>query len=197
MDSDLSPNNSLRGRATGIRGSLRSALRSLPNLTLIALIVSCFIQIGAQLFAVSVIARTVAAAPPRSFAMLEGQYGYDSSAFWQIVPPITAVLFIVALAGNWKTGRRNLLLGAFALFLIGGAVAGAYLEPTFAAMRGTGYRDVVVPELQRRAATWYALDCGVWFLGLVAGIGLLVALTRPIAGGAVPPNPSLQRTLPG
>jgi hypothetical protein len=61
----------------------------LPNVTLIALIVSCFIQIGAQLFAVSIIARVVKSAPPRSFAILEGAYRYDSSAFWQTVPPIT------------------------------------------------------------------------------------------------------------
>ena len=33
--------------------------RSLPNLALIALIVSCFTQIGAQLFAISIIARVV------------------------------------------------------------------------------------------------------------------------------------------
>ena len=160
--------------------------RSVPNITLIALIVSCFVQIGAQLFAISVIARVVQSAPPRSFAILEGPYRYDSSAFWEIVPPITAVLFLVALIGNWNTGRRKLLLGAFTLFLVGALVAGVYLEPMFASMIGTGFRDVVDPDLQARAATWYAMDCGVWMLGLAAGITLLIALARPIA--AVPSN---------
>ena len=153
--------------------------RYLPNVALVALIVSCFIQVGAQLFAVSVIARTVKSAPPRSFAILEGAYRYDSSAFWQIVPPITAVLFLVALVANWNTDRRRLLLSAFTLFLIGGAVAGLYLEPMFAEIKGIGYRDVVDPELQARAATWYAYDWGVWGFGLVAGLALLTALTRP------------------
>ena len=87
--------------------------RHLPNIALIALIVSCFIQIGAQLFAVSVIARVVQSAPPRSFTIFEGTYGYDSSAFWQTVPPITSVLILVSLVANWKTDRRNLLLGGF------------------------------------------------------------------------------------
>jgi hypothetical protein len=160
---------------------------SLPNVTLIALIVSCFVQIGAQLFAISIIARVVHSAPPRSFAILEGPYRYDSSAFWQIVPPITAVLFLVALIGNWKTDRRKLILGAFALFLIGGVVAGVYLEPMFAKMIAIGYRDVVDPDLQARAATWYAMDCGVWLLGLAAGITLLCALARP-ATAVVPSN---------
>jgi hypothetical protein len=155
--------------------------RSLPNITLIALTVSCFVQIGAQLFAVSIIARVVQSAPPRSFAILEGPYRYDSSAFWQIVPPLTAGLFLVALFANWKTNRRTLLVSAFALFLLGGVVAGAYLEPMFATMIAIGYRDVVDPDLQTRAATWYALDCGVWSLGLIAGIMLLTALTRPVA----------------
>ena len=149
------------------------------DITLIALIVSCFVQIGAQLFAISVVARVVQSAPPRSFAILEGPYRYDSSAFWNIVPPITAVLFLVALIANWKTVRRKLLLAAFSLFIIGGVVAGVYLEPMFANMIAIGYRDMVDPALQARAATWYAMDCAVWLLGLAAGITLLYALARP------------------
>jgi hypothetical protein len=42
-----------------------------------------------------------------------------------------------------------------------------------------GYRDVVDPDLQARAATWYAMDVGVWVIGLAAGIALLCALARP------------------
>src|SRR6187401_364378 len=59
---------------------------NLPNLTLIALVASCLAQVGAQLFALSVVASTVSEAPPRSFAMLQGEYGYNSSAFWDTVP---------------------------------------------------------------------------------------------------------------
>ena len=158
--------------------------RNLPNIALIALIVSCFVQIGAQLFAVSMIARVVQSAPPRSFAILEGPYRYDSGAFWQTVPPITTLLFVVALVANWNTDRRKLLLGAFTLFLIGGAVAGFYLESMFAKMIAVGYRDVVDPDLQARAATWYAFDWGVWVLGLIAGLALLTALARPVTNRA-------------
>ena len=155
--------------------------KSLPNITLIALITSCFIQIGAQLFAISIVARVVQSAPPRSFAILEGPYRYDSSAFWNIVPAITTVLFLVALVGNWKTSRRTLLLSAFGLFIIGGVIAGVYLEPMFAKMIATGYRDIVDPALQSRAATWYMMDCAVWLLGFTAGVVLLFALARPAA----------------
>ena len=158
--------------------------RSLPNITLIALIVSCILQVGAQLFAIAVIVRVVQSAPPRSFAILEGPYRYDSSAFWQVVPTTTAVLFPIALIGNWKTNRRRLILGAFALFVISGLIAGLYLEPTFARMIAIGYRDIVDPDLQARATTWYAMDCGMWLLGLAAGIILLCALARPATNAA-------------
>ena len=61
---------------------------------MIALVASCLVQVGAQLFALSVVASTVSAAPPRSFAILQGEYRYDSSAFWSIVPMVTALLFV-------------------------------------------------------------------------------------------------------
>ena len=154
------------------------------NATLMAAAASCFIQIGAQLFAVSVIVRTVVQAPPRSFALFEGPYGYDSSSFWNTVPPITALLLIIALATNWKTRRRNLLLIAIALFVLGGVLAGVFLEPTFAEIIAVGYRDTIDPALQRRAANWYALDWVVWVFSLFAGVALLAALVRPDSTGA-------------
>ena len=152
---------------------------NLPNLTLIALVASCLVQVGAQLFALSVVASTVSAAPPRSFAMLQGEYGYNSSAFWDTVPMITFVLFIIALVTNWKNQRRKLILFALTLFIIGGLVAGFFLEPVFADMIKRGYSDQVDPILQNQAKRWYIFDWIVWSLGLVAGLTLLVALIRP------------------
>lgn len=157
---------------------------SVRNATLMAAVASCFIQIGAQLFAVSVIARTVAQAPPRSFAIFQGVYGYDSSGFWSTVPPITALLLVIALATNWRTQRRNLLLIALAVFVLGGVFAGVFLEPTFAEMMAVGYRDAIDPVLQRRVANWYALDWAVWFVSLFAGGALLAALVRPVGDGS-------------
>jgi hypothetical protein len=153
---------------------------NLKNITLIALTASCFIQTGAQLFAVSIVASTVSEAPPRSFAMLQGEYGYNSSAFWDIVPSITFLLFIIALITNWKTQRQKLILFALTLFIIGGIVAGFFVEPLFADMVKRGYSDEVDPTLQIQAQRWYIFDWMVWTLSLVAGLILLVALTRPL-----------------
>ena len=80
----------------------------LKNITLIALVACCLLQVGAQLFALSVVVSTVTAAPPRSFAMLNGEYGYNSTAFWNTVPMITFVLFIIALLRTGKTNAENL-----------------------------------------------------------------------------------------
>jgi len=153
---------------------------SLRNITMMALVASCFIQIGAQLFALVVVASTVSAAPPRSFAMLQGEYGYNSSSFWNTVPTITSVLFLIALVANWNTSRRKLLLLALSLFVAGGLVAGLFLEPVFYEMKTMGFRDEVDPVLQSRAATWYTLDWAVWGMALVAGLTLLFALIRPV-----------------
>jgi hypothetical protein len=152
---------------------------NLANGTLAALVASCFMQIGAQLFALVVVAGTVASAPPRSFAILTGEYRYDSGAFWNVAPLVTLVLFVVALTANWKTGRRVLLLAALALFVAGGMAAGLLLEPVFADMIARGYRDEVDPVLQRRAGRWYTMDWMVWGLSLLAGVSLLLALVRP------------------
>ena len=153
---------------------------NLKNVTLIASVASCFIQIGAQLFALVVIASTVSEAPPRSFAMFEGEYGYSSSAFWSTVPPITFVLLVIALITNWKTRRRKLLLLALTLFIVAGLLTGFFLEPIFDEMKAMGYRDEVDPMLQSRAATWYALDWGVWGVAASAGLALLLALICPV-----------------
>jgi hypothetical protein len=149
------------------------------TLTLTLLVASCFIQIGAQLFALVVIAGPVAEAPPRSFAIFEGPYGYDSSGFWNTVPTITLVLFLAALVANWKNGRRTLLLVALAMFVIAGVVATFLAGPIFGEMMKAGYADRVDPVLQGRVARWHALDWTTWCLLVIAGVGLMLALLRP------------------
>jgi hypothetical protein len=170
---------------------------NLPNVALMALAASYFIQLGAGVFALAVVARVVSAAPPRSLAILEGAYRYDSGAFWQVAPAITAALFLIATAANWRSRRRALLLGAFAAFLLSGAATAGVLGPLFADIAAAGYRDAVDPDLQRRAAVWYAADWGARCVDAIAGVALLVALTRPAPGrAALEPHPSLRPRAP-
>ena len=154
---------------------------NLKNIAMMALVAIALIQNGAQLFALSIIARTVSKAPPRSFAILSGEYAYDSRIFWETVPPITLLLFLIALVANWRTARRKFLLAALGLFIAGGIFAGVYLEPKFDAMISVGYADHVDPVLQREAANWYMIDWAVWAFGLLACLLLLLALVQPTA----------------
>ena len=160
------------------------------NLTLMAVITSCFLQVGGGLFAISILVSTITEAPPRSFAILEGAYGYDSSAFWETLPPITGILLVIALIANWKTSRRWLIAAAIALFILGGLLAGMLLEPEFARITEGGYRETIDAELQRRAHSFYALDWAVWSVTLMAGLALLLALARPVTADASPEGAS-------
>ena len=151
------------------------------DLTLIASAASCLVQAGAQLFATLVIVRTLIADPPRSFAMLQGEHGYDSSLFWDTVPMITLVTLLLALVANWKTTRRGLLLLALALFVVGSVIAGVVVEPGFGKLLAVGYSDTVDATLKSQAATLYLYDWALWGVSLAAGISLLCALARPAA----------------
>jgi hypothetical protein len=153
---------------------------NLKKITLIAVTASCLLQVGAQLFAVSIVASTISEAPPRSFFILQGEYGYDSSSFWNIMPTITFSLFIIALITNWKTQRQKLIIYALVLFISAGLVAGFLLEPFFADIIKIGYSDRLDTALQAQARRWYTFDWMVWVLGLVSGLILLFALTRPL-----------------
>jgi hypothetical protein len=152
---------------------------NIPNVTLIAAVAGWFFQMGAQLFALVVLVGTIVSAPPRSFAIFQGEYGYDSSAFWESAPPIVFALFIIALIRNWKTQRRNLMLFALAVFVVQALLMMLVVEPDFTEMKATGFRDEIDPVLQSRAARWYALDWLGWAIGAVGGIALLLVLVRP------------------
>jgi hypothetical protein len=153
---------------------------SLPNLSLIAAVVSCLIQVGAQLFAIVVVVATVTEAPPRSLAMLAGDHGYDSGPFWDVVPMVTFVPLLVAFATNWKTPRRRLLLGAAVAFVVAGLFAALVMGPVQADVVSAGYSDAVDEGLRARAAWWHTLDWISWALVLVVGLLLSVALATPV-----------------
>jgi hypothetical protein len=74
-----------------------------------------------------------------------------------------------------------LLIAAIALFVIGGLVAGMFVEPEFAAITAGGYSDKIDPALQNRAANWLAYDWALWAISVAAGIALLLALARPLS----------------
>jgi hypothetical protein len=153
--------------------------RSFSNLSMFAAAISALLQAGAQLFAVAVVVRTVTKAPRRSLAMYSGDYGYDSGAFWEVMPTVTLALLLLALVGNWKTQRRRLLIAATGAFLLAGLFAGFVLGPIQEEVVSAGFADSVDPALAARAARWLALDWVSWALTMVPGVLTLLALGSP------------------
>ena len=98
----------------------------LPNLSLIAAVASCLIQAGAQVFAIVIVVGTVTEAPPRSLAMLSGDYRYDSgregdwflagfsprkdSLTLYLVPGLHAHASRLQSLGKYKTGKSCLYI---------------------------------------------------------------------------------------
>ncbi len=146
------------------------------TLSLITATVSALLQAGAQLFAIVVIVNTVTAAPPRSLAMYAGPYAYNSGPFWEVMPTVTLGLILVALAGNWRTPRRRLLLASVALFIAAGLFTVLVMGPVQDVVVSVGYNDSVNETLRVQAARWRLLDWAGWVLTLGSGLLLISAM---------------------
>ncbi len=142
------------------------------KISLLAIFATLFVQIGAQLFAMLTIVQTLVKNPPKSFHMLIGDYGYDSTIFWNTIPNLTALLFVIALIACWKTKARMWIIISFLIFIIAGVFAMVVVEPRFAELISNQNNT----NLNEMTSTWYRLDWTLWFLTLLSGL----LLTKPI-----------------
>ena len=148
------------------------------NASLIALIISYFIVVGADLYGQIVVAWTVLEAPPSSFLMLQGEHVLDSKRFWQVVTTIPLVLFVLSIVANWNTRRRGLLLTAFVAFLIINALSFPFVFGEYLEIVSAEYRDVTDPELSSRGAAWKRLAIIRCAVVIAVGLLPLAALAR-------------------
>lgn len=155
------------------------------NLSMVTAATSALLQAGAQLFAIVVIVNTVTAAPPRSLAMYAGPYAYNSGPFWEVMPTVTLVLILVALAGNWRTPRRRLLLASVALFIAAGLFTVLVMGPVQDAVVSVGYNDTVNDSLRTQAARWRLLDWAGWVLTLGSGLLLISAMVVRVPAATI------------
>jgi len=144
-------------------------MNKVGNASFLVLIGGLFIQVGAQLFALLVIVKTLIKSPPGSLTMLNKPYGYDSSTFWNVFPNIVFIFFVVAIIANWKNGHRNWILASFAFYFISGLGAIFMVGPLFTQLTNGEFQV---------ANTWYALDWLVWLLTFISGFLLTIRLNR-------------------
>lgn len=142
---------------------------SFSKISILALFAGIYIQIGAQLFALLAIVQTLVKDPPKSFQMLVGDYGYDSSIFWDTIPNLTTLLFVIALIAGWKTQARKWIIISFSIFIVAGVFAIVVVEPKFAEL----ISDESSVNLNELTSSWYQLDWMLWFLTLLSGLILI------------------------
>jgi hypothetical protein len=155
-------------------------MNKLSLVFLLSLIVVVFIQLGAQLFAIIVIVSTLVESPPESFALIRGDFAYDSSNFWDIYPNISGSLFIIAIVFNWKTQFKKWILISFGIYIIGALFAIFVLEPTHAEVIRIVLNETESNNLQNEALLWYRLDWILCILTFVTGIILLVPISKQL-----------------
>ena len=151
---------------------------SIKTATLMGLIISYFLVLGADIFGQLAIAVTAFEAPPRSLAMFQGDYVYDSGPFWRVLTSVTTVLAALALALNWRTQRRLLLLVFFVAFMVINAISLAYIFPTYIELVSSPFSDSVDPELLVRTEGWRRLALARWLVSVAFGFLPLVAITQ-------------------
>lgn len=101
--------------------------------------------------------------------MLVGDYGYDSSIFWDTIPNLTTLLFVIALIAGWKTQARKWIIISFSIFIVAGVFAIVVVEPKFAEL----ISDESSVNLNELTSSWYQLDWMLWFLTLLSGLILI------------------------
>jgi hypothetical protein len=104
---------------------------------------------------------TVASAPPKSFAMMQGPYGFNPVKFWVTFRPLTILLFLMSIVLNWhySTIRRKLILVSFALDIAVILATYLYFAPETGVLMDVPYNDNLVNEdLLNRAQRWKNLN---------------------------------------
>ncbi|MHA4847321.1 hypothetical protein ACX0G7_24365 [Flavitalea antarctica] len=119
-----------------------------------------------------------AAAPPVSLSMFQGKYGLRPDLFWKIIHPVTILLFVLALAFNWKYARRSniiVVLSAYILILV---VTAIYFVPELISITSTPFSNVQDADLVKRASLWERLSIARLAVLVILAIKLFMGLTN-------------------
>jgi len=148
------------------------------NTILMAAIIAHFSLVGADIFCQVAITPVALSAPPASLTMYQGEYVYNSTLFWLPTNMIALGLLIAALVMNWRTTRRNLLLGWLTGAIVISIVSLGYIFPEYTDIVSATYATRVDPGLVERGADWRVIS----FVRILVftGIGVLplMALTK-------------------
>jgi hypothetical protein len=151
----------------------------LRNILLICAIIAHYILVGADVYAQVSITPIALSAPPASLAMYQGDYVYDPTPFWQTANTFALVFLVAALAVNWPTERRGLLLFTLASSIVISAISLSYIFPEYTAIVSSAYSDSIDPALSERGTRWQAIALSRLLIFGCLGLLPLWALTKP------------------
>ena len=112
--------------------------------------------------------------------MVGGEYGYDSSIWWDVFPNVSLVIFLIALITNWKTDRRKWLLISFAIGLLSAIYAIFLLEPVQASVKANALAETVPSDISEQAQTWLQVDLGFQLLSLLSTLILFQPIVKAL-----------------
>lgn len=150
---------------------------------LLSLLSLLLIQLGAQLFAITVAVTTLIESPPESFNMIEGDFPYDSSTFWNVFPNILGSIFLITIIFNWRTKFKKWTLISFGLYVLSAIFAIFVLEPAQANVLNQNIDGTQLQDLKNDALTWYRYDWILFFLTLITAITLIIPIFKNLNEG--------------
>lgn len=130
------------------------------GVTLVLLCLFYIIMLGGGNYEQMNITKVIISAPPKSFAMLTGEYRFSPIAFWATFRPITILLFITALVLNWNVSpfKRKILIVSFSIDILVTIATFVYFAPEVGSMLASPMSGVVDPDLMERASLWHQLN---------------------------------------
>lgn len=153
----------------------------LANASLILLALFFLIMLGGGNYEHMNVTTTVASAPPKSFAMMQGPYGFNPVKFWATFRPITILLFIVALITNWNFAlqRRKLILSSFVLDVAVITATILYFAPeTEIFFKASFNENSIDNALLQSVQQWKNLNMVRLGAIYISSLLLLIALTK-------------------
>ena len=164
------------------------------NLFLILASICFIIVLGGAVYEHIAVVPTWSAAPPRSLAMFQGEYGLQPQYFWMAIHPLTLLFMIGALITNWKNPRRKNILIVLVGYVLILAVSAIYFVPELISITGTTFQDTVDEALLKRSSMWETLSLvRLVFIAILAYI-LLDTLTKPTEVVVIQPATSVPLT---
>ena len=91
---------------------------------------------------------------PASLTMFQGEYAIAPAVFWRAIHPVTMLLFVAALALNWKTARRFYIVFPIAGYALVLAITFVYFVPELLELTQTAYAPTIDAALTARGCTW-------------------------------------------